>query len=440
MHLSQHHFQAQNAYFEDVTGATLASLFHAPYGVIDIQLDDAALLNGTAALTAARGIMADGTPFSFPDETPPDPLPIAELFSPMQSSHLLLLGVPRSELGRANCAMNGQDRSKVRYSALERGATDETTGMDERPVAIARMNFRLLLDNVPSEGLVTIPLARVQRDGAGHFVYDYSFIGPCLRLSANRQLREIAARVIEMLESRANTVMTERAVAGGSMAEYAPREIAGFWFLHALNSTLPALMHYARTGNAHPEQFFLQLSQLAGALCTFSLASHPRELPAYDHDSPEGCFRGLERHIRKHLDVILPANAVTLQLQPTEPGFYTAAVEDPRCFEQGARWYLGVQSSASASEVISRTPKLVKVCSAKIIAWLAQKAHAGLGIEHVPVPPPELSPRVGSQYFAIQRTEPCWKSIVETREVGLYAPAALADPSFEIKVVPSREA
>jgi predicted component of type VI protein secretion system len=25
MHLSQHHFQAQSAYFEDITGATLAS-------------------------------------------------------------------------------------------------------------------------------------------------------------------------------------------------------------------------------------------------------------------------------------------------------------------------------------------------------------------------------------------------------------------------------
>jgi type VI secretion system protein ImpJ len=269
-------------------------------------------------------------------------------------------------------------------------------------------------------------------------VFDYGYIGPCLRLSASRQLRELAARLIDMLESRANRVMTERAVAGGSMAEYAPREIAGFWFLHALNSALPALLHASRTGSTHPEQFYLQLAQLAGALCTFSLTSHPRELPPYDHASPEGCFNELEKHIRRHLDVILPASATTIALRQTESGFYVGGVDDTRCFAPGAQWFLGVRSSGSASEIISRAPKLVKVCSAKIIGWLAQKAHAGLVLEHVPVPPPELSPRIGSHYFAIRRTEPCWKSLVDTREVGLYVPAAISDPELEIKVVSER--
>jgi type VI secretion system protein ImpJ len=127
-------------------------------------------------------------------------------------------------------------------------------------------------------------------------------------------------------------------------------------------------------------------------------------------------------------------------VRETEVGFYAATVEDARCFEPGAQWFLGVRSSASASDVISRAPRLVKVCSAKIIGWLAQKAHAGLGLEHVPVPPPELSPRIGSHYFAIRRSDPCWKSVVETSEMGLYAPAALPDLELEIKVVPqSRE-
>jgi type VI secretion system protein ImpJ len=436
MHLSQHHFQAQSAYFEDVMGATLSGLFHAPWGLLDLQLDDAALLNSTAAVSAARGIMPDGTPFAFPDDAAPEPLRVGDLFSPMQASHLLLLAIPAQAPGRANCSMDGKNGSDLRFSVAHQNSRDETTGMDERPLLIARKNFRLVLDNADLTGLVSMPVARIQRDGAGHFVFDYGFIGPCLRLSANRGLREMAARIIEMLDSRANTVRAERAVAGGSMAEYAPREIAGFWFLHALNSSLPQLQHALRSGSTHPEQFFLQLSRLAGALCTFSLHSHPRELPPYDHSAPEESFRSLEKHIRRHLDVIMPASAVSLPVRETEVGFYAAAVEDPRCFEPAALWFLGVRSSAGAGDVISRAPRLIKVCSAKIISWLAQKAHAGLGLEHVPVPPPELSPRIGTHYFAIRRTDPCWKSVVETSEIGLYAPAALPDLELEIKVVP----
>ena len=435
MHLSQHHFQAQSDYFEEVTGATLSSLFHAPYGLLSLQLDDEALLNGTAALVAGRGIMPDGTPFSFPDGGKPDPLPIGDTFSPTQSSHVLLLALPASVPGRANCSVDGSARNSVRFTSEQRTVADETTGADRRPVQVARKNFRLLLDANRTDDLITLPIARIQRDGAGHFVYDYAFIGPCMRLAANRRLREASARIIEMLESRSDAVMTERAAAGSAQAEYAPREIAGFWFLHALNSAIPLLRHSLRTGSVHPEQLYTQLCQLAGALCTFSLTSHPRELPLYDHDAPEQCFSALERHIRQHLDVILPSGAITLALRQTEESLYTASVHDPRCLEPGAMWFLGLRSSAPAGDVIARTGRLVKICSAKFIARLVKEAYPGLGIDHLPVPPPELSPRIGTHYFAIQRTPQCWKSICETSEVGVYVPAAITDAEVELKVV-----
>jgi type VI secretion system protein ImpJ len=447
MHLAQHHFQAQSAYFEDVTGAALSSLFHAPYGLIACELDDEALLNGTAAVVAARGIMPDGLPFSFPDDAPPPALRISDLFSPTQSSHVLLLAVPEYRPGRANCAVNGDDGRSVRFSAHQRSVPDETTGTDERPVQVARKNFRLLLDTEPTDGLVTMPIARIQRGGAGNFVYDYSHVGPSLRIAASRRLREMTSRTLEMLEARAETIVTGRA--GTADAEYAPREIAGFWFLHALNAAIPALRHMLRTGAVHPEQLYLQLAQLAGALCTFSLGSHPRELPAYDHDVPEPVFTALERHIRQHLDVILPTAALSLALQPADVGadgalsvpaagassFHAATVADGRCFDPSARWFLGLRSSAPAADVASRAAGLVKICSAWAIGKLVERAYPGLGMDHVPVPPSELSPRAGMHYFMLRRTDPCWKSIVDTAGVGVYIPAAIPDPEVELKVV-----
>jgi predicted component of type VI protein secretion system len=88
--------------------------------------------------------------------------------------------------------------------------------------------------------------------------------------------------------------------------------------------------------------------------------------------------------------------------------------------------------------VIARASKLVKLCSAKFIARLVKEAYPGLDLEYVARPPAELSPRLGTHYFALRRTEPCWRSIVDTAEVGIYAPAALPDVELELKVILER--
>ncbi len=49
---------------------------------------------------------------------------------------------------------------------------DENTGRDEKPIHLGRKNIRLVLESDDTETLLTLPLARVARDGSGHFVFD----------------------------------------------------------------------------------------------------------------------------------------------------------------------------------------------------------------------------------------------------------------------------
>ena len=440
MHLAQHHFQQQSAYFEQIAGAAMSNLFAAPYGMLGCEFDESALLNDSVVVASGWGIMPDGTAFSFPDEPAPEPLALSEAFSPTRSWQLVLLAIPAAQPGRANCDLsgrNGASHSSLRFIASERPMPDEITGGDVRSVQLAQKNFRLLLDSDVPDGLVTMPIARVQRDGSGHFAIDHRWVGPCLRISASRRLRDLVGRMAQMLEERAAAMVAERSASAGA-AENAPREVVSFWFLHAINTALPELRHFERTGMAHPEQLYLALSQLAGALCTFSLTSTPRDLPRYDHDSPDESFLALERHIREHLDVMLPADAISLAVRPTEPSFYSAPITDARCIDPRAHWYLGVRSTAPAADVIARAPRLIKICSSKFIARLVKEAYPGLAIEHLAAPPPDISPRLGTHYFALRPVEPCWKSIVDTREVGLYVPAALPDAELELKIVLDR--
>jgi len=436
MHLAQHHFQAQNRYFEELTGFAIGSLFYRTYGLVRCELDADALLNGTVSLTHGRGLMPDGLAFHFPEDPAPDPLEVGELFSPIHDSHLVLLAIPPLRPGHPNCVLDGEaDPAARRFISTAEAVPDELTGADEKPVELARKNFRLLLDHQERGDLITMPVARVKRDGRGHFIYDPDYVPPCLQIGAGEKLLRLGERLVGILDAKSETMQRERQASQRPLAEWAAREVANFWLTHAVNAASAPLRHMLATRAAHPEELYVELVRLAGALCTFSLDAHPRDLPTYDHDDLAGCFDELDRHIRRNLEIIIPTNAVVVPLTQAEQYFHTAAVPDDRVFKRGAHWYLGVRSSAGRGDLAAGVPRLVKVCSAEHIVRLVKEGLPGLTLEHEPSPPAELSPRLGSHYFRVKTAGPCWTLMAKTKNVGVYAPAAIADAELEMTIV-----
>jgi type VI secretion system protein ImpJ len=212
------------------------------------------------------------------------------------------------------------------------------------------------------------------------------------------------------------------------------RQVSQFWFLHAINSSLTPLRHLLLSKHGHPEELFREMSRLAGALCTFGLDTHPRSLPSYTHDDPGPSFQVLEDHIRRLLEVVVPSLAISIPLTPTERYFYQGEIKDQRCFGR-SRWILGMHSQIGEAELISRTTQLVKICSSKFISELVKRAVSGLTLSHMQVPPAAIPVKVESQYFTISRTGPCWESIMQTRNVGVYVPGELPSPELELIVL-----
>jgi type VI secretion system protein ImpJ len=212
-------------------------------------------------------------------------------------------------------------------------------------------------------------------------------------------------------------------------------DVATFWFRHAINSALAPLRHLYTTKRGHPEELFQEMSRLAGALCTFGLDSHPRTLPAYDHCQLQVCFEELDRHIREHLEIILPSRAIAIPLVRTAPNFYEGNVTDARALGT-ARWLLGIHSPIGDADLIQKTPVAVKICSAKFVPELVKRALPGMPVTHVPVPPSAIAPKVEYQYFSISRVGACWEHIMQTRRVGIYVPGDLPEAELELVVVP----
>lgn len=436
MYLGPQHFQTQSRYFEDSLAFLSASLWYEPWGLLHAELDSKAIHNGSAALLHASGIFPDGLLFDAPNSDPvPEVRNLLEVFPSTDAEMRLYLTVPaRHDNGFDSALTDGSGTDAARFSSMKHTVRDETNGIDEREIELGRKNLRLAVESELTPDMLSIPLARVLRDGRGGLVYDEEFIPTCLRLSASEPLMLLARRLVEAIGERSSTIARSARRHGRFEAGTGALDVANYWFLHALHSAIPPLQHLSGTSHAHPRELFVEMSRLAGALCTFSLDSDPRQLPAYDHRDPGPCLRALDAHIRRHLEIVAPSNTVTLEFHPTEPYIQDANVKDERCLRR-ARWVLGVRSSLGEADLLKLTPRLVKVCSAKFVPELVKRALPGMTLTHLPVPPAAIRAEADMQYFSIDTAGPCWEHILQTRAVGVYIPGEIANPEFDLTVI-----
>jgi type VI secretion system protein ImpJ len=402
------------------------------------ELDAEALRNGSVALVHARGLFPDGLAFNMPESDPvPPQRDIGDHFPPVRESITLYLAVPPLKEKGPNCALvEGADLDLARYRADVYNLPDEITGRDEKPVHLGRKQIRFLFESENLDGYVSLPIARIMRDGAGHYIYDPSFIPPCLQISASERLMLIGRRLIEILDEKSSTLSRARRTPSRFQAGFSSDDIAAFWFVHTVNASLSVLRHVCVTGRGHPEQLYVEMSRLAGALCTFGLDSHPQTLPRYDHLHLGECFHLLDQHIRTHLELVIPTSFILIPLKQTSRYFYEGEIKDQRCLGK-AQWIFAINSGVGEAELASRTPRLVKVCSAELMPELVKTALPGLALTHLSVPPSAVAPRVEYQYFGISKVGSCWEHIVETRRVGVYVPGDLPNPEIELVVLPA---
>jgi type VI secretion system protein ImpJ len=437
MYIGPQHFQAQNRYFEDSVHFSTSSLWFEPYGFAGLQIDTESLRNGVFALRHARGVFPDGLSFHMPEFDPlPAPLKIADAFPAMQDSVEILLVVPEHKPDGLNCGLSDADRTlPLRYFAEEKSLADENTGRDGKPIGMGRKNIQFRIGTTESlAGMTALPLAVVRRQGVAQFVLDDRFIVPCLQINATPPLMAILRRLTDLIREKAKSVVRPKDLGANTTSGFSAEGISNAWFLHCLNSSLGPLRHLCLTKRGHPEEVYAELSRLAGALCTFGLDSDPAALPLYDHLHPTACFEALDRHIREHLELIVPTSSVPLELTRSAIYFWEGRIVDERTLNR-SRWIFAIRCPIGEADLIERTTRLVKICSKEFVPRLVERALSGLKLTHLPVPPPALSPKIEFQYFALDKSGPCWEHLVKMRDIGVYVPGELPDPQIELSVI-----
>ncbi len=433
MHLAPQHFQTQSRYFEDSLWFLNSNLHSAPWGFLHLALDQEAVRNGEAILSHASGILPDGLIFDVPDSDPaPTAARLGEMFTAIQSEITLHLAIAqRLDQGRS---YGEAESGSLRYSAVERELRDDTQGMGECNVPLARKNFRLVSAADVTEEEVSLPVARIARDGRGGFACDPSFIPPTLRIGASEALLTLLLHLESALSEKIAATRSNRLGSGRFELGTSALDVQNYWFLHALCSAIPALRHHLQERRSHPESVYGDLCQLAGALSTFSLESSLDEIPSYQHQDLSSTFRQLDALIRRSLEVVAPSNSAALSFKQIDSCIWTAEIKDERCFRR-SRWILGIRSPMQESVLLRQAPRLLKVCSAEGVVKLVERALPGMELQHLQVPPAALHAQADMHYFSIAQTGPCWQHILQTRQVGVYVPGDLEGAVFELTVL-----
>ena len=434
--LSPQHLQAQDHFFEDSLHFTLEALSFRAWGFHTLQVEASSLSEGQLQIAAAGGLFPDGLAFDtiVADEAP-SARALGECFGEDAQACTFYLAIPQRRPGGIGIA---QQRGGVsaRFYAEAQMLRDENGGGLEKPVTLARKNLRIVSEVESLEGLAVLPLARVLRTESGSYALDQAFVPPMLNVRASERLMGILRGLLETLVARSAQLAGARRERNQSLAEFSASDVASFWLLCTINTLLPAFREMQQSPHLHPETLWAQMLALGGALTAFSREIGPLDFPRYEHERQGSCFGQLEEQLLHLLDTVIPRRLLALPLRRMRDSVYGTEIEKDE-YLIGARVYLAIAAEVSAGELISRTPALVKVCSATHLEALIRQALPGVPLTHVSAPPREIPIKLDYQYFSIDRAGAAWETVLRARNFGAYVPDEIRNPRLELILLPA---
>jgi len=432
--LSPQHLQTQDRFLEDLIQFQLSGLTYCPWGFHRLEIDHEALAAGSFAISQAAGIFPDGLLFDLPLNDPaPAPKVLEGAWEQDQTELDIYLAVPEYRTSGHNVAVSAGD-SSARYAAEVLLRRDENTGLAEKPIQVAKKNFRLLVQGESLEGNSTLRVARVRRSATGDLSLDPQFVPPLIDIGASDFIIAIARRLVEILSARSSVLAGTRRQKNQSLADFSIADVASFWLLYTINTYFPQLRHLYETKRGHPEELFTSMLSLAGALTTFSTVVHPRDLPAYEHEDLTACFAKLDEQLRMLLETVVPSNCVSLPLRLVQQSIYATALDQDK-YLTAPQLYLAVDANMSPADLIQRAPALIKISSADRIEHLIRQALGGVPLTYTPNPPPAVPVKVSSHYFQVGKSGSEWEAITRARNLAAYVPSDFPNPQLELLVV-----
>ena len=428
MTLDPHHFQQSDRHHHALLSARIRSVTPFYWGLNQVTIDMDRLVNGEFALLDCAGIMPDGLAFEISGSlgNVPDTRNIDkyEKFPPSKETLNIYLAVPSVFKDGANVRLpEGLANRPIRYRTHTISMSDETTGENERPVDVARANFKILLEGESMQGYSIMHIAQVARSGGNSFKLSPRFAPTCLYIKSSEYLINLTSRILQNLVTH-STKVRKRASSIFSQRETTPDDVLVFGRQGVVNGNIPIIKHFYEQSTSHPEALFLALTSLAAQLYTYisNASVAPNEYPVYNHNNLSHCFNRLEEILAELIHDEAPQSIYSmLELAMLRDNVYSTSIE--RSLEQHARLYVVARSGQIPEhQLIAELPTIVRVASPGSIDMVVQAAVPGLGVSHTSRLPASVPIDDRASYFELQKNGHFWDAIKDEKAVAIFLP------------------
>ncbi len=407
MFLQPQHFQQQDRFLGRQAEGRFAATTPWPWGYVNLQVDDASLLQGRIMVNGARGVLPDGLAFSIPGD---DPAPPAFDVPGDMRDELVMLAVAQSRPGMTESDVEATENSMPpRWRVTDLDVADiHAASLREAPVQIGRLNLRLVREHDINDGYVALGVVRViERRADGRVVLDSQYVPPMLHVQAQPVLDGYLREVHGMLHQRGEALGARLAQPGRA----GTGEIVDFLLLQAINRCQPVFAHLQRLPLLHPARLYEMCVGLAGELSTFREQRRPIAYPEYRHDDLASCFRAVVTDLRQSLSQVLEQTAVPIDLQERKHGIRVAIIGDVDLL-RNASFVLAVNAQMPSEALRLRFPTQVKIGPAERIRDLVTLQLPGVTLRALPVAPRQIPYHAGFTYFELEtRGNELWKQL-----------------------------
>jgi type VI secretion system protein ImpJ len=427
-------FQQWDQYNEHHLNDRLRALCAFGYGAQQLDFDHDGLANGRVTLLGFHGVLPDGMLVRIPEEDmAPHTRLVGEHF-PASLDHLdVFLAVPVEQPDGVNCSLDGESGSReARYSSGYIERKDSTTGGNPREVLVARKNLRLLFSGEPTTDMVVLKIGELVRTQAGAIALKETYIPPCLWVSASSYLLRLLRCLIEVLTAQIGSYGN----AQRGILEAIGMDLGKFYLLSALMANLPAMHHCSQVEKVHPEQLYLTLARLAGALTMLAGPMETLELPRYRHDDLATTFEELDSFIRCIVERFQPTHYLGIALESGGDNVWVGRVPESRLFAS-SQFFLVASGDLSEDQMRQQVPQFIRIGSPTKLKEIVAAAMPGVRLYHTPRPPATMPVRVGQQYFRLDDRGVFWEEIKKSQIVALHVPQSLQ--SLRLQLLATKE-
>jgi type VI secretion system protein ImpJ len=441
--LQPQHFQTMQRQLLDQFVAERSLGWSFPYGVVDCELSDAALQNHRVQFTRLRAILRSGRQVCIPGNAELAPLDIKAALESGSGSMLISLAVPHWQERRPNVsdAAAQAKRAESLYNLVEAQVFDENTGSNPKPLAMRRINARLVIDDAGKDEFELLPLLRIKRaagEAVGRPMQDRDFIPPCLTLDGSPELRRIILGISDDVEASRRELVPQLMRDGFNLETLRPVQFGQFHKLRTLNHFAGRLPSLARAAAITPFVMYMELRSLLGEL----LALQPDrddlfEVAPYKHEDPGACFLDLADRIRQLLVTAIKQNVLKVDFADRD-GMLLATLTDDHLTRPN-RYYLGITTGgdpAALSRLVEHRDNFKLMAKSQV----ARPIRGVLLLEERH-PPTEL-PRQGNLfYYSLDRDADsgrAWGAIKQDSEKAVAIkrpPGAFPDAKYTLYMI-----